>query len=97
VPQIRRLTRQSSGHCLSAATGAHWLNTRDNRPVRLISSAVPLTGAFCNLIFQSNPPYSDRFVVQRGGDMQCVATGFNYRIDIPETLDFIDDVISHLP
>ncbi len=30
------------------------------------------------------------------GDMPCVATGFNYRVDIPETLDFIDDVIADL-
>lgn len=30
------------------------------------------------------------------GDAQCVATGFNYRVDVPETLDFIDDVISNL-
>jgi hypothetical protein len=28
------------------------------------------------------------------GDAQCVATGFNYRVDIPDTLDFIDDVIA---
>jgi len=26
------------------------------------------------------------------GDAQCVASGFNYRVDIPATLDFIDDV-----
>ncbi len=30
------------------------------------------------------------------GDAQCVATGFNYRVDIPETLDFINDVIAGL-
>lgn len=30
------------------------------------------------------------------GDAQCVATGFNYRVDIPQTLDFIDDVIDSL-
>ena len=30
------------------------------------------------------------------GDANCVATGFNYRVDIPETLDFIDDVIDSL-
>ncbi len=30
------------------------------------------------------------------GDAQCVATGFNYRVDIPETLDFINDVIADL-
>jgi secreted trypsin-like serine protease len=27
------------------------------------------------------------------GDPYCVATGFNYRVDIPDTLDFIADVI----
>jgi hypothetical protein len=31
------------------------------------------------------------------GDTPCVATGFNYRVDIPETLGFIDDVIDNLP
>jgi secreted trypsin-like serine protease len=31
------------------------------------------------------------------GDAQCVATGFDYRVDIPDTLDFIDDVIGNLP
>ena len=30
------------------------------------------------------------------GDAQCVACGFNYRVDIPDTLDFIDDVIAGL-
>jgi secreted trypsin-like serine protease len=30
------------------------------------------------------------------GDANCVATGFNYRVDIPETLDFINDVIASL-
>jgi hypothetical protein len=30
------------------------------------------------------------------GDAQCVASAFNYRVDIPETLDFIDDVIAGL-
>jgi len=28
------------------------------------------------------------------GDMNCVATGFNYRVDISDTLDFISDNIS---
>jgi hypothetical protein len=28
------------------------------------------------------------------GDVPCVASGFNYRVDIPDTLDFIDDVIA---
>lgn len=32
------------------------------------------------------------------GDAMCVVTGFDYRVDIPDTLDFIDDVIAnHLP
>ncbi len=30
------------------------------------------------------------------GDAPCVASGFNYRVDIPETLSFIDDVIRGL-
>jgi secreted trypsin-like serine protease len=30
------------------------------------------------------------------GDAQCVATGFNYRVDIPDTLDFIEGVIAEL-
>jgi hypothetical protein len=30
------------------------------------------------------------------GDVPCVASGFNYRVDIPDTLDFIDEVIAGL-
>jgi secreted trypsin-like serine protease len=30
------------------------------------------------------------------GDAACVAAGFNYRVDIPDTLNFIDDVIAGL-
>ena len=30
------------------------------------------------------------------GDAPCVASGFNYRVDIPETLDFIESVIAGL-
>jgi secreted trypsin-like serine protease len=30
------------------------------------------------------------------GDPNCISTGFNYRVDIPETLDFIADVIDGL-
>jgi hypothetical protein len=30
------------------------------------------------------------------GDAQCVASGFDYRVDIPDTLDFIADVIGDL-
>jgi secreted trypsin-like serine protease len=30
------------------------------------------------------------------GDAVCVASGFNYRVDIPETLGFINDVIESL-
>jgi secreted trypsin-like serine protease len=30
------------------------------------------------------------------GDAQCVATSFDYRVDIPETLEFIQDVIDTL-
>jgi secreted trypsin-like serine protease len=31
------------------------------------------------------------------GDAQCVSSGFNYRVDIAETLSFIDSVIANLP
>ncbi len=31
------------------------------------------------------------------GDAQCVSSAFNYRVDIPDTLDFINAVISNLP
>jgi hypothetical protein len=30
------------------------------------------------------------------GDPYCISTGFNYRVDIPETLTFIDDVLTTL-
>jgi secreted trypsin-like serine protease len=30
------------------------------------------------------------------GDAQCVSSAFNYRVDIPQTLGFIDDVIDSL-
>ncbi|MFN2289771.1 MAG: trypsin-like serine protease, partial [Anaerolineae bacterium] len=30
------------------------------------------------------------------GDAPCVSSAFNYRVDIPETLDFIADVIAGL-
>jgi len=30
------------------------------------------------------------------GDAPCVSSGFNYRVDIPDTLDFIDQVIGSL-
>ena len=30
------------------------------------------------------------------GDPYCISTGFNYRVDIPETLAFIDEVIDSL-
>jgi secreted trypsin-like serine protease len=30
------------------------------------------------------------------GDPFCISTGFNYRVDIPETLGFIADVIGSL-
>jgi secreted trypsin-like serine protease len=31
------------------------------------------------------------------GDAQCIATGFDYRVDIPATLDFLQSVIDDLP
>jgi secreted trypsin-like serine protease len=30
------------------------------------------------------------------GDAECIVTGFNYRVDIPDTLDFIEAVIADL-
>ena len=30
------------------------------------------------------------------GDAACVSNAFNYRVDIPDTLDFIEDVIAGL-
>jgi secreted trypsin-like serine protease len=30
------------------------------------------------------------------GDAPCVAAGFNYRVDIPDTLDFINEVVANL-
>jgi hypothetical protein len=30
------------------------------------------------------------------GDAQCIVTGFDYRVDIPDTLDFIDSVLADL-
>jgi secreted trypsin-like serine protease len=30
------------------------------------------------------------------GDPNCISTGFNYRVDIPDTLDFINEVIDGL-
>jgi hypothetical protein len=30
------------------------------------------------------------------GDAPCVSSAFNYRVDIPDTLDFIQDVIDNL-
>jgi hypothetical protein len=30
------------------------------------------------------------------GDAQCVASGFDYRVDIPQTLDFVSEVIDSL-
>jgi secreted trypsin-like serine protease len=30
------------------------------------------------------------------GDANCIATGFDYRVDIPDTLNFIEDVIAGL-
>ena len=30
------------------------------------------------------------------GDAQCVVTGFDYRVDIPETLNFVNGLIAGL-
>jgi hypothetical protein len=47
--------------------------------------------------FWTQPDGSEILVgITSWGDAQCVATGFNYRVDIPDTLDFIHDVINNL-
>lgn len=48
--------------------------------------------------FWTEPDGTETLVgITSWGDTPCVATGFNYRVDIPETLDFIYDVINSLP
>jgi hypothetical protein len=48
--------------------------------------------------FYTEPDGTEILVgVTSWGDAQCVASAFNYRVDIPETLDFIDEVIAELP
>lgn len=48
--------------------------------------------------FWTEPDETEILVgVTSWGDQQCVATGFNYRVDIAETLSFINDVITDLP
>jgi secreted trypsin-like serine protease len=48
--------------------------------------------------FWTEPDGSEILVgVTSWGDAQCVAAGFNYRVDIPETLDFINSLIANLP
>jgi hypothetical protein len=48
--------------------------------------------------FYRDPDTGDETLVgiTSWGDVPCVATGFNYRVDIPDTLDFIDGVIAGL-
>jgi hypothetical protein len=47
--------------------------------------------------FWTEPDGSEILVgITSWGDANCVATGFNYRVDIPETLDFIAEVIAGL-
>ena len=46
--------------------------------------------------FWTEPDGREIFVgITSWGDAQCVATGFNYRVDIPETLSFIESVIDN--
>lgn len=48
--------------------------------------------------FWTNPDGDEILVgVTSWGDVPCVSSGFYYRVDIPETLQFIDDVIADLP
>jgi secreted trypsin-like serine protease len=48
--------------------------------------------------FWMDPETETEFLVgiTSWGDPYCISTGFNYRVDIPETLDFIADVITGL-
>lgn len=47
--------------------------------------------------FWTEPDGSEIIVgITSWGDAQCVASAFNYRVDIPETLDFIESVIADL-
>jgi len=49
------------------------------------------------LLFWTEPDGSEILVgITSWGDADCVATGFNYRVDIPEPLSFIDSVIADL-
>ena len=48
-------------------------------------------------VFWTKPDEPEVLVgITSWGDAQCVATGFNYRVDIPDTLDFIEGVIAEL-
>jgi secreted trypsin-like serine protease len=47
--------------------------------------------------FWTEPDGSEILVgITSWGDAQCVSSGFNYRVDIPDTLDFIHNVIAAL-
>lgn len=47
--------------------------------------------------FWTEPDGSEILVgITSWGDPNCISTGFNYRVDIPDTLDFIDEVIANL-
>jgi secreted trypsin-like serine protease len=47
--------------------------------------------------FWTEPDGSEILVgITSWGDPNCISTGFNYRVDIPDTLDFIGDVLANL-
>jgi secreted trypsin-like serine protease len=47
--------------------------------------------------FWAEPDGSEILVgITSWGDASCVSSAFNYRVDIPDTLDFIEDVIAGL-
>jgi secreted trypsin-like serine protease len=47
--------------------------------------------------FWTEPDGSEILVgITSWGDASCVSSAFNYRVDIPDTLDFITDVIANL-
>ena len=46
-------------------------------------------------VFWDDPDGNEIIVaVTSSGDGQCVATGFNYRVDIPESLDWIEEQVA---
>lgn len=71
-----------------------WLKTSQNQK---LDNGGTCFGDSGGPIFWTNPDGSEVLVgLTSWGDSQCVASGFNYRVDIPETLNFIASVVSGL-